>query len=450
MIASRRFALAALTASLLFGAAAGAKDLGAIYDDATLRAWQARYERGALRNFNTVIRPVLEQAGVGGLDAVQFDLPLRETGQEPFAYYSSGPPPTVTMSVTSLKLFDDLVTAIAWLERNGYSNQAPYDYISMLKYRDAAELGGRYPAPFDAMGIPANALDDERVAYTAGRIFDSAIAFVMLHELGHLVYGHPGYGPGVSRPAARANEAAADRFALEAMARAASDPSGMVFLFLAFVHGLPNRGDVASDAEYEAAISESTHPVTSDRVAAIADWLQTHANDFVTSDGRNTTEASEILYLAEQLAGIARLMADPEWQQATAFAGRQTTLDTLAPRRAGELPAAPAATGDLTSLPAFQGTFDGEIGLPDGTLPIRTVLRRSGTRVNGKYYYGSGEGRLEGLIRNDTLYFQWREGGLTGYGAFEPTGDGMQFAGRWGMRESPDDGGSWSGTRVGQ
>ncbi|MGH6959879.1 MAG: hypothetical protein ACREE7_05300, partial [Dongiaceae bacterium] len=78
------------------------------------------------------------------------------------------------------------------------------------------------------------------------------------------------------------------------------------------------------------------------------------------------------------------------------------------------------------------------------------VLRRNGVRVNGKYYYGNGEGQLAGLIENDVLYFQWREGGLDGYGAFEPADGGMRFAGTWGMRESVDDGGSWSGTRVGQ
>jgi len=419
--------------------------LDRLYDGATLESWGSRYERGLRRNFNTVIRPLLEEAGLGNLATVRIELPPAVPELEPFAYYASSPPATVTLSVTSLKFFDDLTTAIAWLERNGHSSQAAYDYISLLKYRSAEELGGRYPPPLEALRVPADALADENVAYIAQRIFDSAIAFVFLHELGHIAHNHPGYGPSVTRAEARANEEEADRFALEMMRRTASDPSGMVFLFMAFVHGLDNRGDFAGDAEYEAFLRESTHPVTSERVAAIAEWLSRHRDDFVTSDGRNTTEPEEIQYLSEQLASIARLMSDPEWQQATAFAGRRATLESLAIGRSDDA----ADSQSLAALPPFHGTYEGEIGLPDGSLPIRTVLRRSGAHVTGTYYYGAGEGQVvQGLVEDDSLIFLWREGNLEGYGLFESTDGGMSFAGTWGIWDSHDNGGSWSGRRI--
>lgn len=427
-------------------ARAQAEVLDRMYDDATLREWQGRYQNGLQRNLDTVIRPLLEPAGLGDLAAARIDVPLRVEKMEPLAYYSSSPPPTVTMSATSLKFFDDLTVAIAWLERNGYSNQAAYDYVSMLKYRSATEIGGRYPPPLEALGIPDNALEDERVSETAERIFDSAIAFTLLHELGHLAYGHPGYGPGVTSAEARANETEADLFALEMMSRATSDPSGMVFLFVAFVHGLPNRGDFATAEEYEQNVRDSTHPVTEERVAVLASWLQTHAEDFVTSDGRNTTEPEEIRSIAEQLANIAKLMGDTEWQQITAHMGRQTTLDSLTIGRTVE----PAAGADLAALPVFHGTYEGQIALPDGNLPIRTVLRRDGTRVTGKYYYGNGEGQLIGLIENDTLVFRWTEGQWEGLGQFQAADGGMSFTGSWGMNQSTDDGGSWNGNRTGQ
>jgi hypothetical protein len=429
-------------------AGARAQALDYLYDDAALGGWQGRYQAGLQRNFDTVIRPLLEQAGLGDLASVRIEVPLRVETMEPTAYYSTSPPATITMSATSLKFFDDLTVAVAWLERNGYSNQAPYDYVSMLKYRSAAEIGGRYPPPLEALRIPDDALDDAKVSYIAERIFDSAIGFVLLHELGHLAYGHPGYGPGVSATQAQANEAEADSFALQVMSAASSDPSGMVFLFMGFVHGFPNRGDFASDAEYERSVQNSTHPVTASRVAAVAAWLQSHANDFVTSDGQNTTEPEEIRYIGQQLSTIAQLMEDREWQQITAHMGRLTTPESLTIGRT----VAPAAGGnaDLAALPEFQGTYEGQIGLPDGTVPIRTVLRRDGDRVTGRYYYGQGEGQLIGVIDSGRLVFRWTEGQWEGQGEFQAADGGMSFTGSWGMEQSADDGGAWTGNRTAQ
>jgi Peptidase U49. len=192
---------------------------------------------------------------------VQFAFPLRGTDNDPFAFYATHPPPTVNLPVLSLKFFDDFSVALAWLSRNGYGLDTAYDYVGMLKYADASEFGGRYPPPLEALQIPAGALADKSVENLAGKIFDSAIGFVMLHELGHIRFRHPGNGPEVPADVSRANEEAADGFALEILRRTESQPTGMAFLFLAFAYGTPNRGDFASAADYERSLQTATHPL---------------------------------------------------------------------------------------------------------------------------------------------------------------------------------------------
>lgn len=48
-----------------------------------------------------------------------------------------------------------------------------------------------------------------------------ALDFPVLHEIGHVVQRHPGGSPGAPCAQARANEARADRFALDILRRAA-------------------------------------------------------------------------------------------------------------------------------------------------------------------------------------------------------------------------------------
>ena len=66
---------------------------------------------------------------------------MLSTGVPPLP--TTGTPWVVTMSAASLKFFDDFCVAIAWLQANGYSIETASDYVSMLKYRTRAAVGGR-------------------------------------------------------------------------------------------------------------------------------------------------------------------------------------------------------------------------------------------------------------------------------------------------------------------
>ena len=93
------------------------------------------------------------------------------------------------------------------------------------------------------------------------------------------------------------------------------------------------------------------------------------------------------------------------------------------------------------------GAYDGDIGLPDGSVRIRTFLRRQGNRVDGEYYYGAGQGLLSGEVQGEKLLFDWQEGRERGRGTFRSQRGGEAITGSWGFGASRGDGGRWTGTR---
>jgi hypothetical protein len=111
-----------------------------------------------------------------------------------------------------------------------------------------------------------------------------------------------------------------------------------------------------------------------------------------------------------------------------------------------------ATGGQPTSAPIglFDGVFKGEIGLPDGSVAITTNLKSQGNRVTGEYYYGAGRGTLAGIVDKGILFFEWTEASEHGKGAFHTDPDGKGFSGSWGMGDSDNDGGSWTGRAVGE
>jgi hypothetical protein len=440
-------AVAIVLAALLAGGAR-AGNVDGLYDDATLKYWQPRYSKGLNSNLKTVIFPRLTDQERERLAGVRIDVPLRVQGEEPFAYYTTGMPWVVTISAASLKFFDDYCVAIAWLQANGYSIETASDYVSMLKYRTPAAVGGRYPLPLDALQIPSNALDDPRVNNIATRIFDEAIFFVLAHELGHALHRHPGYGPGVTRAEARANEAEADAFALDMIQRVEAEPTSMAFWFLMAGHRADGRGDFATQADYERALAEATHPLTADRITALADRLVASAETFARNESDQAASLSRIDWTADQLRQVAGILGDPDIQSLIANRGRSMTPAMLRPRYADQLPGA-APTAATAGLAPFDGTYQGEFSDGTASLPINTLLRRNGDQVTGDYYYGAGAGQVVGLVQDGVFYFQWQEGNASGYGYLQTDDEGETVSGRWGRGESMDDGGTWRGKRTG-
>jgi hypothetical protein len=443
--------------ALLWAPPALAKDMSSLYDEAALAYWQPRFQDNILWNVDNVIWPRLNSQERQQFGDVNLCFPLRGHSGDPLEFYArlraaddacaDLDPPVVVLPIQSIKFFDDLSVAHAWLWRNGYGPDTALEYASMLKYGEAERFGGRYPAPLPALQIPDDALSDPVVDEQAQKLLKSAIVFLVLHELGHVLHGHPGYDA-ISAAQAQGNEREADRFALTVMRRIGTAPFGMVFWFQTGAYLTPNRGDFQTDDAHAEWLQQTTHPVTEDRLRAIAAELRQSPEDFSVEFPDQASGREAILATAHDIDRVAGVMADPSIQQLLARRGRLTELSALAPRRIGE---ALSATQTATAAgAAFDGVYDGEITAGASTIAIRTLLHRNGDQVTGQYDYGGGQGQLRGVVDGDALLFSWQEGGETGRGRIVTAPAGTGFSGTWGYGADEAGGGQWGGTRLQQ
>ena len=111
-----------------------------------------------------------------------------ERDYEPFCYYvkySTVPGRDVSqihISLTTLRFWRDICLAYAWLDINGYSIETVSMYMSMMKHRmmkDGKNPVGQYTPPLEALKIPSNAFDDQRVGDLYDKIFNSSIYFII-------------------------------------------------------------------------------------------------------------------------------------------------------------------------------------------------------------------------------------------------------------------------------
>lgn len=420
-----------------FAGNSAAKDYSSLYSDDTLAHWRARYLPGITENLKEVLFPKLDRDERRALANLQIEMPLRAKDGSPLGFYAYPPSATVVLPTMSLKFLDDMSVAFAWLRKNGYSLETAFEYVGLLKYRNEVDFG-RWPAPLTALHIPDTALDDPDVNSLANKIFNSAVIFILLHEMGHVLYGHPGYGPGVVRSDARANEAEDDAFALEVMRRLPAQPTGMFLFFQEMVYFGPNRGDFASDVKFQAALDADTHPVTPDRMRAIATILHNRAGDFAAEYSRHQEGIEKAKYLSEEIFKVADLAADTGLQRLIAQKSRLATLASLAPRRPGEMLSSGVPAKNIND---YAGTYDGTFSGGGQDFDVRIVLHRNGDRVSGFYSYGAGVGRLDGQVKGDIAYLDWRFGNE--YGRVRLTADNGEITGNWGYVNSDNNGGTW-------
>ena len=425
--------------------------LETFYPARTLTYWQSRYPDNVRWNFDNLLIKNLtaeERQAIGSID-LQF--PLIASGQNsPINFYAAERPRRIVMPVLSIKMFDDIAIASAWLLFNGYSQETIYNYLSMIKYKDPRSLPGRrFPPPLEALQIPADALNDKRVDSLSQKILKSAIVFILAHELGHLRHHHPGYD--IPMRQARQNELQADNFAIEMMRRIGVAPMGITHFFMAALYLSSHRGDFSSDAQWEAYLrTRSTHPLSPQRMRGLSSKLKTHATDFARTEPDIRKAVAQINYVASQLDTIADVLTDRDIQKSIANIGRTMELAYLSPRPEGGIgpQLKDREKGGSLSGQAFSGLYEGAFSGGGGAgVKITVRFERNNKRVTGEYTYGLGAGKIDGIVENNRLYFQWREGTSYGQGLFEASQDGNQFEGTWGYEQSRDNGGRWTGKR---
>jgi hypothetical protein len=247
------------------------------------------------------------------------------------AFYSFSPPPTVTMPILSLKFLEDVCIASAWLQKNGYTQQSVADYAAMLHYGKATS----YPPPLKALGIPDDALHDPAVDKLSLSLFNDSRAFILLHELGHL-YNRDSANPPRTAADSQAREVRADAFALDALRRDGEIPVGMVVFFTVATHLEPCRADYSSDEQWQQHLIGGSHPLTADRITAIAASLKSNASDFARNEDDVAAGTLKVQAIAAMIAMFASDLKDPDNQRMIRIVGERTTPASLAPHRPGE------------------------------------------------------------------------------------------------------------------
>ena len=242
------------------------KDMSGLYGPVLLQTWLPTVQKDVLG-----LRD--EEIGDELLKDVEFEFPPVGNSAEPFEFRASASDRTIQIPVLSVKFLYDLIYAYVWLEENKFSTQPVLDYVNMIKYKKAAEgPEGRYPRPFEALGIPHDSSerptsDTEVIRNHFDTFFQSAMLFIIAHEIGHIVHDHQG-------PATLEHEEEADAFSCLLLAKRRISPIGAMFFFWFSSLWVRNGADFKTPEDYQKWLtSEADHPMNGKRITMVGSEL---------------------------------------------------------------------------------------------------------------------------------------------------------------------------------
>ncbi len=304
-----------------------------IYTRESLQADAARLRNAVHRIYAIGIKPSLTPGEADAAGAFEFDFPLPEPDDPLMDFAATTDGRKLIMPLMSLKALEDLMTAYAWLYYQGFSLSAIDLYFTMLRYGSRTDIPqGRFPAILDALGVPADAYKtDKRVDDLSLRLRNEAFAFIIAHELGHIIFKHRPLTE-ITGTQAQADEVQSDDFALDIFARTGTSPLGPVLFFQAQIYNLlhPVEFGAMGPEERESALVQMTHPMSLDRIARMTDFIEGPLIS-VRPD-----EAALWRDIASRLRGVSRIMEDTELAACIIRIAREADLSALKPRRAAE------------------------------------------------------------------------------------------------------------------
>lgn len=299
--------------------------LGALPLVVTARDFSRMYPASELQRANGVYSPnihgilfediasYLQGDELVTLQRVKLSQPWART-VDPFDFSANSTTGEILFPTFPVKFFDDIAIATAWFERFKCNKESVFDYVAAL---DFSELD--LPDPLTALKVPQQAYKlDDFVDDVSQKTLKSAMAFILLHELGHVHYRHRSYGA-ISARQAQAQEAEADHFAMRVLRRMRLPPMGMTVWFMA----VSMRDPLAPGSPRQ------THPLTSSRLQAIAQELRTRPNDFIEPANQGKMTADTILSVARDIEDIGKLLAEPDLRSFLRERGRIVTLALL-------------------------------------------------------------------------------------------------------------------------
>lgn len=424
------------------------KDFRYLFDKETLKKYGNIYPENAQWNFQNLLVDKLLREEKAIVRGIQLQFPYVQHEQckgTPFAFYTLKNTRTIEVPISSIKFLDDISIAIAYLEFNGYSLETIFDYIAMLKYSSPQRHPkGVFPPPLEALQIPDNAIENKEIDNMAQKLLKNGMLWILAHELGHIVHRHKSSDE-ITNAQSIKNETEADLFAIECFRRNGLGPYSMVIIFSLFVHFDSNSSDYGSS--YSPIYSATTHPFSYDRLQGIANEIRKSPSDFLRFEPDKSD--AYILTTADEIDELANIYRDPSIQDILHLRGLTITTQSLTPRRGEDIFASfkkqfISTDRDLT----FQGLYKGfqTRNLLNGkqeTLRTYMLLNRNGPRVVGRFNFGLGEGRIDGVVSGKNLILQWNIGDISGKGNIQDTNE-KSLSGEWGYDVSETGGGTWS------
>lgn len=201
---------------------------------------------------------------------------------------------TIVVPIRTIKWLDELSGLSAWLQRARPDRAMVLSllYANLLLTAPPEE---RRPGPFAAFGLDAAIYDDAFVKDVSNKILNGALAFLLLHEIGHLALHH---GAARSGFASQQQECDADSWALDAMAEMHILPLGVYWLFL-------------SAAMMEG--GQTTHPQSGSRIVAVGRRLQSDAERFIDRGEPDPARTIALLrHYGDQFCELAPLADHPQ------------------------------------------------------------------------------------------------------------------------------------------
>lgn len=283
--------------------------LAQMYTEDEIAADRARLAGRITEMHRLLTRPQYLPADAQMLSRVAIQTPDTAPDGDPMGFYAAGG--KVVMPVAGLKFIEDLTMAYAWRYRQQRTLEPLDEYLAMLRWKPESEWpAATWLDPLEAFGVPPGAWEsDASLAELGTSLRNEAWAFVLAHELAHVLYAHPGN----SAPPAtsQANEAQADAFAMALMESTDTLPLGAFLYFQATVAFYTSRADFPSDNAYARWQREqATHPVNAQRLMAIAQQLQLWARREADEDRR-----AVLFDIGDKMEQFANGMEDPAMQQ---------------------------------------------------------------------------------------------------------------------------------------
>ena len=221
-------------------------------------------------------------------DAAAIAIHFPDRGPHPISIFADPASNAVILPRETLRFLDDMAILTAWFERHDCERMWTGAYLAgLLQGREAPR------PPLAAFGLDRDrVLADPFVDDMSAWILSDAVYFLVAHEVGHLLLGHRA---GLTGAASQAQEMAADAFALDRFATIGRPPGGMVATFAWSLWFDVHDPD------------HSTHPLSGERLQAIADRLAAEPMQFAFSDSDPDRGQRAVMYVAGEIARMAEI-----------------------------------------------------------------------------------------------------------------------------------------------